>query len=336
VKLVIGIISASIILVVGIFIAAFWWNSQLQPVAVGDTASINLVIPQNQSALVTVNELFSHHLIRSPLVARLYLKVTGQDQKIRPGAYQVSPGQSLPEIFSALVSGPKDIWVTLPEGWRREQMAVRLQAALEKSSYFDPQTFISQTATLEGQLFPDTYLVPSYADTADVISLLTANFSAKTDLDPVASYVINMGKTTSRLTGRDIIVLASLVEREVRRPEDRPIVAGILLKRLDAGWPLQIDATVQYASDTAQCSRDLLNCQWWKPVMDTRILSAYNTYLHTGLPPAPIANPGLASLKAIQAPQDTPYWYYLTDNNGINHYSRTLGEHNANVNRYLH
>ncbi|MEJ2347990.1 MAG: endolytic transglycosylase MltG, partial [Patescibacteria group bacterium] len=133
-----------------------------------------------------------------------------------------------------------------------------------------------------------------------------------------------------------IITLASLLERETITNEERPVVAGILWKRVEAGWPLQVDAAVQYAIATADC-QGKIECEWW-PILtkeDLAINSSYNTYKYPGLPPAPIASPGLSSIKAAIFPEDSPYWFYLHDADGEIHYAETLEEHNANVSRYL-
>src|SRR5581483_2493272 len=118
---------------------------------------------------------------------------------------------------------------------------------------------------------------------------------------------------------------ASIIERETKSEEERPIVAGILLKRINAGWPLQADATIQYALGN------------WDPVNadDLKIQSPYNTYLNTGLPPTPICNPGLSSINAAKNPTQSNYWYYLHDKDGQIHYATTIDEQNANIAKYL-
>ena len=137
----------------------------------------------------------------------------------------------------------------------------------------------------------------------------------------------------SGLTFEQIITLASIVEREGRTASDRPVIAGILLKRLRANWPLETDATLQFALGYQPQEKT-----WWKKeitVEDKKIDSPYNTYLNTGLPPGPIANPGLQSIKAVIYPEPTDYWYYLHDSKGVAHYAKTLDGHNANIAKYL-
>jgi UPF0755 protein len=129
------------------------------------------------------------------------------------------------------------------------------------------------------------------------------------------------------------MVLASIVEREGRTDEDRPVIAGILLKRLNSDWPLQADATLQYALGYQAFEKS-----WWKKALtveDKKIRSPYNTYLNAGLPPAPISNPGLSSIRAVVYPTVSPYWYYLHDPQGRVHYATTLEEHEQNIASYL-
>jgi UPF0755 protein len=233
----------------------------------------------------------------------------------------VSTGASLPDLISVLTSGPKDVWVTFPEGWRREQIAVRLQNTLTS---FDASEFLRITASSEGFLFPDTYLVPAEASPSAVLDIFLSNFSQKTLLSPTS------------LEARTIVTMASLIEREAKSDSERPIIAGIITKRLSANWPLQIDATVQYALNTKLCqSVALEECDWWQPVTDTKYPSVYNTYLHPGLPPGPISNPGLASLQAAKFPVSSAFWYYLHDSSGHIHYAKDLAEHNSNIDKYL-
>jgi UPF0755 protein len=134
-----------------------------------------------------------------------------------------------------------------------------------------------------------------------------------------------------------ILTVASLVERETKGVEEKPIVAGIIYKRLKTGWPLQIDATLQYAVGGLKCKETQIQCDWWSPLTkeDLGINSLYNSYKLVGFPPSPIANPGLLSIKAATYPQESDFWFYLHDMGGNIHYARTIQEHNDNVRKYL-
>ena len=302
-----GLVLLSLALFTGIY---YWWSRQLQPAQPGSGQEITFTVAPNQTAAQTINELTNNHLITFPIAAKLYLQFSGLDQKIRPGTYTLSPGLDLPEIFQVLTSGPKDIRMTIPEGWRREQIATRLSSVLPD---FNSQEFLAATAPLEGQLFPDTYSLPPTASVSQIVNILLANFAKKSGLKLPSQH--------------EVLILASLVEREAKADPDRAIIAGIFQKRLDAGWPLQVDASVQYALGTAR--------DWWPQNIDTKYQSDFNTYLHPGLPPAPIASPGLASIQAALHPQDSPYWYYLTGTDGRTYYARNLSEHNLNIDKYL-
>src|SRR3989344_1827059 len=176
-------------------------------------------------------------------------------------------------------------------------------------------------------MFPDTYLVPKDSTAQDVAAKLEETFSAKVDDELLAQGEKN------NLSGEDVIILASLLEREAKTNEEKPIIAGIILNRLNAGVALQIDATVQYAKgyDTAQNT-------WWSTVTVGEyqsVKSAYNTYLFVVLPPQPIANSGLESIKAAANPAQTTFFYYMHDREGKIHYAQTSDEHQRNIEEYL-
>jgi UPF0755 protein len=301
-----------------------WYSDSQNPVFPESTSQVNFTIAENESAGSILTRLENSRVIKSALAARIYLKITGKETRLSPGTYNLNQNVSLSETLSQLFAGPKNIRITLPEGWRREQIAARIASSLDKSSTkFNAQEFVDKTATLEGQLYPDTYLVPPDITTTEFIALLQKTYSQKTGLDQ---------KTPDH---RETLILASLVERETNNDKDRPVVAGILKKRLRSSWPLQIDASIQYASDTTRCGRKYLDCDWWEPITDTKFPSDYNTYEHLGLPPAPICNPGLASIEAVRKAVDTQYWFYITGNDGVTYYAETLSEHNRNIDKYL-
>lgn len=284
----------------------YWWKIQLTAVSTLDKTEQTLVIANNEPANSVLQKLVNQNVIRNYWVAKLYLQGQGLDQKLKPGSYNVSRNLTLSQVLEALTQGPKDIWVTIPEGFRREQIVQKF----EIFNQFDAKEFLIFTASSEGRLFPDTYLVPLHANAKDVVSMMSKNFATK------------VGEISN-----ENLILASLVEREVRVPSDRKIVAGIIKKRLDAGWPLQIDATIQYVQGNKN--------DWWPKNIDTKFVSAYNTYLNSGLPPTPIANPGIEAINAVLQPETTDYWYYLSDDKGVTHFAKDLREHNLNVDKYL-
>lgn len=306
----------------------FWWRQANLPAQPQDSASYRFVVSRGQSAQQVANSLEKEGLIKSSLAFKLYTQATGKQGKIQAGQYDLSPSLPLTKIVENLLGGPKELWVTYPEGVRREEMAVRTITTLglegETASSFWLE-FMQESEGLEGLLFPDTYLFPREVSAKIVVSSLRRTFEEKTG---------------GEYTTADII-LASIVERETRTVGERPIVAGILGKRLAASWPLQADATLQYITGNARCGEmappQVLDCPWWKvpTAQDKTLRSAYNTYAQTGLPPAPIANPGLSSIKAVQNPEDSPYWFYLHAPDGQIYYAKTSEEHIENINNYL-
>ncbi len=299
------------LVIIGIVGGGLFYQQQLLAADTNNKTEIAIVIPKAQAAGVTVEELFAKKIIKSSLAAKIYLRITGFGSRIQSGTFLVSASQSVPEIINTLSQKPKDVWVTIPEGWRREQIADRFAAELSGvGGAFSKDEFLALTQGLEGQLFPDTYLVPRNSTAGDIKKYLLNTFMAKAPgLD------------------KDTLILASLVEREGKTDADRPVIAGILKNRLQAGWPLQVDATLQYTQGTRE--------NWWPSNLNTKLPSSYNTYLHTGLPPAPIANPGLAAITAALHPEATDYWYYLHGKDGVVRYATTLAEHNSNIDKYL-
>ena len=175
----------------------------------------------------------------------------------------------------------------------------------------------------EGYLFPDTYLIPRDADINIIISMLRNTFNKRYS---------TLNTSGTKFSQPEIIAIASLIEREARHDEDRPLVAGVITNRLKLGMKLDLDATIQYALGYQSAEK-----RWWKRSLtnnDKLLNSPYNTYRVAGLPPTPISNPGLESLRAAINPANTSYLYYITDKNGINRYSEDLEGHNGNIQKY--
>lgn len=326
--LIIGLM-APLILVLGGF---FWWQNSLTPVNPGQKTKTTVVIGKGENVSEIAESLKKEGLIRSTLAFKVQLLLSGTAKKIQAGSHHLSPAMSMDEIAKALTKGSADQWVTIVEGLRQEQIA----ALLIKSGFaINPQEWESQVKNqgLEGKLFPDSYLFPKGATQGAILKIISRNFEKKVKTD-LASEI-----TGSGLTLDQILTLASMVERESRHEEDRRIVAGILLKRWQQGWLLQTDATVQYAVANQKCQKSFNpDCDWWPQTLtktDLQIRSPYNTYLYQALPPAPICNPGLFSIKAVLNPQPSPYWFYLSDPKGTMHYAKTDQEHAANIERYL-
>lgn len=324
-KLLFGIVALGFLSI--LFIVS-WYRANLNPVGAGSSDSIVFVIPKGQSVKTILRRLEEDRLIQSAKAAELYLYVGNNQNSLQAGSFRLSPGDSVSEIVEKLKHGTLDLWVTIPEGWRSEQIVDELV----KTGYFpdvEKEELYRKFQTTEGYLFPDTYLFARTATPDQVINKMTDTFKGKvrtiTD-QPISS-----------LTHQ--LILASLVEREAKHDRDRPLVASVLTNRLKIGMALQVDATLQFskanADDELRMTNDEFN--WWPTITasDKSVDSPYNTYAHPGLPPGPIANPGLESIKAAMEPAQTDYLYYLSEPDGATHYAKTLAEHNENIRKYL-
>lgn len=304
-------LSSLLLLIIASLSIVFWYFKSLEPVSKSKTET-PFTISKSEAGNAVIARLFSHKLIKSEIAAKIFLKLAHSKNVFKPGEYVLSPNSGTARIFDVLISGPEDIRVTIPEGWRREQISQRLESVLDG---FNTPEFLKLTQNLEGRLFPDTYFIPVESTPDQLVKMFTQNFTKKTGLDMTKS------------ENTRIIIMASLIERETKSEPDRQLVAGIIAKRLENDWPLQVDATVQYAVNKAP--------DWWSPIQNTKYPSLYNTYIQTGLPPGPICNPGLASIRAAENPQNSPYWYYLTGTDGVTRYATDLAGHNLNVDKYL-
>jgi len=287
-----------------------------------DKNSKIFVVRKGENLSVIANNLAKEDLIRNKLVFYFIVKQLGIEKNIQAGDFRLSPSMDAYQIAKNLTHGTLDIWITIIEGLRKEEIA----QIISQNVGIPEVEFLKQVT--EGYLFPDTYLIPRQATAGAVIDILINNFYHRFD-DRLRMLAKNMG-----LSEKEVIILASLVEKEAKHDVDRQKVASIILKRWKADWPLQIDATLQYA-----LGYQFEEKSWWKTYLtneDKKIDSPYNTYENKGLPPSPIANPGLASIEAVvNADENSPYWYYLSDKAGNMHYAKTLEEHNANIRKYL-
>ncbi|MDO8569969.1 MAG: endolytic transglycosylase MltG [Candidatus Daviesbacteria bacterium] len=234
-------------------------------------------------------------------------------------------GKIYQKVFVAPTPTPSIVTekrVTLIEGWRIEEMAVKLNKELGIKN----KAFIDEAK--EGYMFPDTYMFDPKATPSEIVAILRDNFEKKYDTK-LKNKIQKLGLTTD-----EGVILASIVEREARSDEVRRMVASILLKRFKIDMGLNADATIQYAL----IPKGTINPPaggWWKRNLtadDLKIASPYNTYLYRGLPPSPIANPSLSSLEAVaNSDPKTPYLYYYHDSKGNSYYAKSLDEHNRNV-----
>jgi UPF0755 protein len=306
-----------VILFVGLY---FWWQNGIAPVDSVDTSTKTFTVQSGAGTRTIVEDLKKQGIIRDPIVFFLLIKQRGIDGKIQAGQFSLSPSMSAPEILSKLQVGTFDITITIPEGKRAEEIADILKQNLLNFR----EEWRGRLDAEEGYLFPDTYFLSRDSDIDIVIAKMKDNFDKK--------YAQIPDGRKNLLTKEQVAIIASLIEREAKFPEDRPLVASVILNRLDAGIPLQLDATIQYALGYQSTENS-----WWKKsltVEDLAIDSSYNTYTHAGLPPGPISNPGQNALSAVIHAPNTDYMYYISDKEGHNHYAKTLEEHNQNIIRY--
>jgi len=321
--------SLAVVIILLIISGLLWWGRAISPENAQSQEAQIFVIPKGQAIDTIASRLKDAGLIRSKVAFKIIVFRDGLAKKIQAGDFRLKSSMDLTTLSQELTRGTLDIWVTLLEGWRREEMASKIATEFStRQAEFDQAIFLQATIDKEGYLFPDTYLFPRDASEQSIAQILINTFEKKVDLS----------SNNSGLSANQVIVLASIVEREVNTDKDRPIIAGILIKRLKNDWPLQTDATVQYFIGTNNCRGAQGECSWW-PQNLTRAnidaVSSFNTYQNQGLPPTPIANPGLASINAVLDPQSSPHWFYISDLSGTIHYASDIEGHNSNIAKYL-
>jgi UPF0755 protein len=300
---------------------AAWWMNTIGPVNSSDTKMQSFSVKQGEGIKEIASNLKDDGLIKDTVAFFLLVKYQKLDEKIQAGEFYLSPAMDATTIAKSLQTGTYDTRVTIPEGKRAEEVADILKDNL--TSY--DESWRDQLIANEGYLFPDTYSFAKDADIQTVITAMTGNFEKKYSEIPQSK--------RSRLTQEELVNIAAMVEREAQHADDRPLVASVILNRLDTGMVLNIDATIQYALGYQPAEKT-----WWKKHLsldDLKLASPYNTYTNQGLPPGPISNPGIEVLTSVLDAPETDYLYYVSDSAGHNHYAKTLDEHNANVAKYL-
>ena len=308
----------------------------VQPTNPTTQQQIKFVIPKGQPIIKIANNLKEKKLIKHPLVFRLVVKKQGLENKIQAGSFDLSANMNIWQITKILTQGTNDIWLTIPEGWRREEIAASI-AKLDLSDYSKDE-FLNLSAGFEGQLFPDSYLIPKMMSTQALFNLLTNTFEKKvasleTEIKQTKNNsLLSKAKIDPDKDFMPILVMASILEREARGFAQMQTVSGVLWNRIAINMFLQVDASLQYIKGFNKTVDD-----WWVPplAVDKEIESPFNTYLNVGLPPKPICNPGLDAIKAALTPNETNYLYYLHDRQGKIHFAVSFEEHNNNINKYL-
>jgi UPF0755 protein len=329
-------------------------SAQLDQPASEYSRPVRFTIEPGMAARTIGRELQRFGLIRDPELFEAYVRLNELDNKIQAGIYVLDPSMTLREVVEAIQNADSEsVSVTILEGWRFEQTAdyltkasvlsdpakgeaYRSLAASAASIEPDLYPFLRERpagATLEGYLFPDTYEIPATNATAlDVLTRQLDTFAERV----VPLYEEARSGGTTDLSLHQVLTLASIVEREAVVREERPTIAGVYLNRLANGIKLDADPTVQYAMGYQEASG-----QWWKTPVSleeySTVNSPYNTYLNPGLPPGPIAAPGLSSIEAVLNPEQHNYIYFVAipDGTGRHVFAETYEEHLQNVATYM-
>ncbi|MEI6296121.1 MAG: endolytic transglycosylase MltG [bacterium] len=258
-------------------------------------------------------------IIKSPFVFRVLVKLYRGNKGIVAGRYVFEKPSDVFQVVNTLTNSgyrEKVFKVTIPEGLSNKQIADLLYGSLDN---FDKTKFLSIAKDKEGYLFPDTYFFEPETSPEKVIEMMSANFDEK-----IKS--IKKEIDSSKRSLKDILTMASILEEEARLAESRKMVSDILWRRIVKGMPLQVDASFVYLLGKGSAELSL---------NDLDVESPYNTYKYKGLPPGPIANPGIDAILSAIYPTNNPYWFYLSDKDGNMHYAKTFDEHKENKNRYL-
>jgi len=310
--------------VISFFIAGLLYGAA-QPISFTSSEPVTIIIKQGMSANEIAALLRQQGLIKNTTLFRMYVHWSGFSNSLQAGEYTFTPDMNMPKMITMLAKGEVSYsQITIPEGLTIEQIAALLEskqianAAKFKAAAKDYQPFAYIDADTrvgykpEGFLFPDTYRVPRGIKEAELLQFMVSEFDR--------NFTPQMREKAKKqgLTIREVMILASLVEKEARIEKDRPVIAGVFLNRIRQAMPLQSCATIQYLLGYPKAELT---------IKDTEIPSPYNTYLNMGLPPGPIANAGTASIMAVLEPALTDYLYFVADNEGVHHFSKTYDEH---------
>ena len=320
-----------------IFAGVIWlaYKSEINSPFDQSGQNLNFVIESGETVSKIAKNLVDAEVIRSALYFKTYIWQEGLENKLQAGAYILSSKLSIEDIVKILISGDiinNEIKITTLEGWT----IYDISEYLTKSGVADKKEFLKLTedkfkdfsflknlpkkANLEGYLFPDTYTIFNYASEEDIIVKMLKNLDKK--LTPqMREDIKKQGKSI-----HEIIIMASLIEKEVQTDADMKIVSGIFWNRLRDGMRLESDATLTYAlrDKVAAHTRE-----------DLKIDTPYNSYMYAGLPPGPIGNPGVKAIEAAINPAKTDYYFFLTGTSGKTHFAKTYNEHLRNKNKYM-
>ena len=321
-----------LIVVGGAAIGAWFYLGVDRPFKGYDGPEQFVEIPSGSGTSAIGRRLADAGVIRDEISFKLALWLSGNARRLQAGEYRFDHAMTVRQVADKIARG--DVYVrpiTFPEGLTAKQMA----AVYESKDFGEAQEFLDATKNaalvsavdpaakdLEGYLFPDTYKLPRTSTADQLVGRMVDSF-----MKALTPEVIEQAETRG-MNVRQLVTLASIVEKETGNPAERPLVAAVYSNRLRIGMGLQCDPTVIYALERAGRYHGNLTRE------DLQFDSPYNTYRYAGLPPGPIASPGRASLEAAASPADVPYLYFVSKNDGSHAFATTLDEHNRNVQEY--
>jgi len=328
------------LLIIGVLIfgAFYSYKTIFDPVDLSSSESFSINIKKGMSAKEIAGILEENNLIRNETTFYYYVRLTGADKSIIAGRYDLNKSMNVPDILEKISKiGSSEATITIQEGLTISQIddklfemevikdnefenAVKAFDSYEDYWFLDRDSQSELDLPLEGYLYPDTYFIDTVDFSSEAfILLLLDNFQKK--IETLKSPTDSSGKSM-----HDTITMASILQREVRTPDDFAIVSGILWKRLESNWHIGADATILYITKKNTITAE-----------DLEIDNPYNTRLHVGMPPGPICNPDIEHIAASITPEDSEYWYYLTTlDTGEVIYARNNDEHNVNKAKYLY
>ncbi len=325
-------------------------EAELDVPAGDDARQRPFVINLGEPARFVASRLATNGFVLDADLFNLYLRVSGLERRVQAGNFMLSETMTMREVAQALQQALEaEASVTIPEGFRSEEIAERLSA----ENIIEPDVFLAAVrqprtlsifadyeflqslpaeASLEGFLFPDTYRFPVLASSPElVIAPFLDNFQRRVGADGLSG-------GSSGLSGRELVNLASIVEREAVQADERPLIASVYLNRLNGTCAADVGGRYLQADPTVQYARGAVGNWWWKPQRIeeyAEVISPYNTYLNEGLPPNPIANPGLNAIEASQNPAQAAYCFFVaTGEDGRHVFALTYAEHQQNMQIY--
>lgn len=318
-------------LVLAVLFGGYWYLDYFNPntsLATGQKVRFTVTEGMSTSDIATL--LHEKKLIQTPESFRLAAKLKGLDSRLQAGNYEIVAGMSNKEIIEILSKGQVHTnSFAVPEGATINEVALKLekehlgsaQKFRDAAKNYTPYTYMetSNPAVVykaEGFVCPATYNIPEGADEKEILSMMVREFNSKLD----ATLRDDLRHSARPL--RDVVNLASMVEREATHKEEMPLIAGVFIKRLEIGMPIQSDTTIQYLFG-AQKKEVTFN--------DLKIQSPYNTYLNKGLPPGPVGNPSMDAIRAVLHPIMSDYLYFVADKEGYHHFTKTYSEHMAMI-----